>query len=53
MAASLIKSLVKANGVTDPLPEEVGGAWVELRALGRLVGHGLSYVLLGGWWGMG
>ena len=31
----------------------VGGAWVELRALGRLVGHGLSYLLSGGWWGMG
>ena len=39
MAASLIKSLVKANGVVDPLAEEVSGAWVELRALG--------------WWGMG
>ena len=49
MATSLIKLLVKANGVADPLAEEVGRAWVELRALGRLVGHGLSYELLGGW----
>ena len=48
MAASLIKSLVKANGVADPLAEEVGRARVELRALGRLVGHGLSYVNAGG-----
>ena len=51
MAASLIKLLVKANGVADPLAEEVGRAWVELHALGRLVGHGLSYVNAGGKFG--
>ena len=51
MAASLIKLLVKANGVADPLAEEVGRAWVELRALGRLVGHGVSFVNAGGKFG--
>ena len=30
MAASLIKLLVKANGVADPLAEEISRVWVEL-----------------------